>query len=129
RGEDREVDDVAAPADQRETDELVPVGRPPDPVPDPGVRPDGDVLGAHRGEGTRKCERTRPATSAIDHGRSASRPSRSTPVMISAPSESLRCSDPCEPPPTWSTPPQSTNSWPGAAESSRSPDVGQSSAA
>ena len=33
-----------------------------------------------------------------------------TPQKASAPSESLWCSEPWLPPPTWSTPPQSANS-------------------
>ena len=61
------------------------------------------------GAGTPKCSRTIGTTSRSDH---CGRASRAGPVPhhTSAPSESLACSDPCEPPPTWWSPPQSVNS-------------------
>jgi len=58
---------------------------------------------------TPKCSSIIGTTSRSDH---CSRESAGGPVphQISEPSESLACSAPCEPPPTWCAPPQSRNS-------------------
>ena len=64
-------------------------------------------LVGHAANGTPKCSSTNGVTSARDH---CSRSGASTPQRSSTPSESSRWSEPWLPPPTWSAPPQSTNS-------------------
>ena len=64
-------------------------------------------LVGHAANGTPKCSSTNGVTSASDH---CSRSGASTPQSSSTPSESSRWSEPWLPPPTWSAPPQSTNS-------------------
>src|ERR1019366_189740 len=81
--------------------------------------------GAHHAAA--KCASTSGAMSRIAHW-AGSGSGSSTPWRIRAPSESLACSEPWLPPPTWACRPQSMNSWPGAAESRTSPEVGQVSA-
>ena len=60
--------------------------------------------------GTPKCSRTIGTMSRSDHWARASALSGPVPHHSSVPSESLACSEPCEPPPTWWSPPQSMNS-------------------
>src|SRR4029079_10383635 len=97
---DREVHDVPARAHHPEAHQLVPVVAPAHAVPYATVHRPGC---AHPGQSIPKADEQRGATSWMPQ---AWRSGASTPQNSNAPSESLWCSDPCEPPPTGSTPPQ-----------------------
>src|SRR4051794_15501929 len=122
--EDDEVDDVAAGADDAEADQLVPIVALAHAAADAPVQAStcgrrGGGLVGHAPEDTdgATCSGAAPkwssviaAASRMVHCRRAERSSGPVPHHSSAPCESLRCSEPCAPPPTWSAPPQSGNS-------------------
>ena len=62
------------------------------------------------GAQTWKCSMIIGTMSRSAHCSRSSAESGPVPHQISEPSESLACSEPCEPPPTWWAPPQSRNS-------------------
>ena len=112
-GEHAQVHHIPGRSDRTELHQLHPVVRLRQAGPQPQVHRMGAVgdslsrLVGHAGNGTPKCSSTSGVTSARDH---CSRSGASTPHRSSTPSESSRWSDPWLPPPTWSAPPQSTNS-------------------
>ena len=126
QGEDGQVDDVAREAHHPELEELAPVA---------GLhRPAADPLGGLHGRHgihflrpTPKCSSTTGARSRSAHGRLPGLRGPH-PTISSGASESSRLSAPWLPPPTWVTPPQSTHSYPSAAEIRRSPACGEVSA-
>src|SRR5262249_54551642 len=126
-GEDGKVDDVARDADQAELEELHPVAGLQGAAADP-------LRGLNRGHPrlfepvTPKCSRITGARSRSVHcGFSAGRFGPHS-TKRTGPSESPRPSAPWLPPPTWLMPPQSTHSYPSAAEIKTSPAWGDVSA-